>query len=83
MLAYGSLVGGDAAASLGEGSAFVGHPLAAAKQLFFDQSILPLWDPWSESGDPLVANPLATSWYPPGYLAFLSAEPALEGGYTR
>ena len=79
LLAYGSVVGGEAAASLGEGSVFVGHPLAAAKRLFLDHAVLPLWDPWSGSGDPLVANPLATSWYPPAYLAFLSAEPALEG----
>ena len=76
---YGSLLGGDQTRSFGEGSVFIGQPLLATGNLVLTHGLLPLWDAWSGSGDPLIANPLGVQWYPPIYLAFLSEFPAFEG----
>ncbi|MBI4227051.1 MAG: hypothetical protein HY600_02115 [Candidatus Omnitrophica bacterium] len=55
----------------GESQAFVGYPYLVAKHLVFTLHDLPLWNPFSGAGEPLLEYPLAGQFYPPMWLTFL------------
>ena len=78
-VAFAPLVTAPTSAAFGEATPFYGTPLLAARQSITVYGQLPLWDPWTGAGDALVANPLATQFYPLSLIAYLSSNPALDG----
>ncbi len=78
-VAFAPLVTAPVSAAFGEATPFYGTPLLAAREIITVYGQLPLWDPWTGAGDALVANPLATQFYPLSLIAYLSSNPALDG----
>jgi hypothetical protein len=60
---------------------FVPHHLSIAQALHATGGV-PSWDPRGFGGRPLVGNPQAGLWYPPNWLVWITAEPALFGWIT-
>ncbi len=56
----------------GEATSFFAYPYVVIKHQLLTLHTLPLWDPSSGCGDPLLANPLAGQFYPPAWLTFLA-----------
>ena len=77
--AFSPLINVHQSAAFGEATAFYGTPLQVAKEIITKYGQLPLWDPWTGAGDAMLANPLATQFYPLSFIAYLSTNPALDG----
>lgn len=79
IIAFSPLISVHQSAAFGEATAFYGTPLQVAKEIITKYGQLPLWDPWTGAGDAILANPLATQFYPLSSIAYLSTNPALDG----
>lgn len=78
-LAFGGLLAAPVGAGFGEATPFYGTPLLIAREAIVDHGAAPIWNARTGAGEPLLANPLATQFYPLSIIGMLSANPALDG----
>lgn len=78
-VAFGGLLTASDGTVLGESTPFYGTPILIARESIVDYGTVPIWNLRTGAGEPLLANPLATQFYPLSLIAMLSANPSLHG----